>query len=149
MNTKEMLDLRLQGMTYAQIGERAGVSRQYIQHLLSPPSSIRKFVIEKYEGKCNDCGLIVGISGHVHHAGDEVDTYNDIPNLQLLCVACHRAVHNIERKPTVEEIQRNDTIRSLHERGYSSRRIAALVDLSHVQVCNIINVIEGKATNTH
>lgn len=136
-------------MTYGQIGERAGVSRQRVQHLLSPPSSIRKFVIEKYEGECNRCGLIVGISGHVHHAGDEVDTYNDITNLELLCMACHRAAHKGERKPTVEDIQRHDTIRALHEKGYSSRKIAALVDLSFVQVCNIIRFMEGKAENTH
>jgi len=144
-----MLELRLQGTTYGQIGKMAGVSRQNIQHLLSPPSSIRKFVIEKYEGKCNRCGLIVGISGHVHHSGDEVDTYNDITNLELLCMACHRAAHNGERKPTVEEIQRNDTILSLHKRGYSSRKIAPLVDLSFVQVCNIIRFMKDKAENTH
>jgi len=145
MNTKEILDLRLQGMTYSQIGERAGVSRQRVQHLLSPPSSIRKFVVDKYEGKCKRCGLIVGTSGHVHHAGDEVDTYNDIVNLELLCMACHRSAHRGERKPTVEEIERNKIIIALHGRGYSSRKIAPLVDLSHMQVCNIINALEDKA----
>lgn len=91
--------MRLNGRTYEYIAGKAGVSRQRIQQLLSPPSSIRKYIIKKYNGCCDDCGIFVGKSGHVHHkpANGEED-YNDIENLQLLCLSCHRIEHSGGRK---------------------------------------------------
>ena len=89
-----MLQMRLQGMTYTMIGKEAGISRQRVQQILSPPSEIRKIIVSKAKGRCQRCGIIVGNAGHVHHNGDEVDTYNDIPNLELLCISCHRKSHS-------------------------------------------------------
>lgn len=89
-----MLNLRLDGLTYSQIAQQAGLSRQRIQQILSPPSDIRKMVVEKYKGRCADCGLLVPRQGHVHHENsDSVEDYQDIPNLCLLCVSCHRRRH--------------------------------------------------------
>jgi len=85
--------MRLDGKTYKEIAAEAGVSRQRIQKMLSPPPSIRCFVVKKFGGKCNRCGIFVGQSGHVHHNGDNPETYNDIENLELLCIGCHRTAH--------------------------------------------------------
>ena len=106
MEKTELLKLRLDGLTYEQIGLRAGISRQRVQQLLSPPFSIRKFIVEKYQGKCSRCGIYVGKSGHVHHNGDNPETYNDIENLELLCLGCHRKAHNPEITKGAKEYAR-------------------------------------------
>lgn len=87
------LKLRLKGQSYAQIGAAVGLSRQRVQQLLSPPSAIRKLVVAKYGSSCARCGL-VGRSHHVHHKGsNNGDTWNDVQNLVLLCIACHGRAH--------------------------------------------------------
>lgn len=94
MNKKEMLQLRLEGRTYQYIAGKAGVSRQRIQQVLAPPPAIRNYVVNKYDGYCSDCGVYVGVGGHVHHEGANGDEdYNDIENLKLVCVSCHRRKH--------------------------------------------------------
>jgi len=95
-----MMRLRLDGYTYKRIADDTGVSRQRIQQLLSPPKEVRNYVIRKYNGQCADCGIIVGRSGHVHHNDSDLDTYNDIDNLVLLCISCHRQRHNEEDRMT-------------------------------------------------
>lgn len=35
--------------------------------------------------------------------------------------------------------RRNETIRKYHAKGWSSRKIAEVVHISHAQVCNILN----------
>jgi len=95
MDKKEMIKLRLDGFTYSEIGRRAGVSRQRIQQIISPPKAIRDFVIRKYNGHCMRCGLYVGKGGHIHHEPpNEEEDYNDIEKLQLLCISCHRKIHS-------------------------------------------------------
>ena len=97
MDRKSLLQLRLDGETYQHIAEKAGVSRQRVQSLLSPPSSVRKYIVSKYSGRCDCCGILVGKSGHVHHRNtNNGENYQDIENLQLLCLSCHRKEH---RKP--------------------------------------------------
>ena len=89
-----MMTLRLEGRTYQYIADEAGVTRQRIQQILSPPPAIRNYVIEKYNGLCGGCGIYVGTSGHVHHSKEngEID-YDDKENLKLLCISCHRKEH--------------------------------------------------------
>ena len=89
-----MLKLRIDGYTYEEIALKAGVTRQRIQQLLAPPKEIRDYVIKKYDGRCVDCGLIVGKSGQVHHENFDTEAYNDINNLVLLCKSCHRGRHH-------------------------------------------------------
>lgn len=93
MNKQYMLELRLKGNTYQGIAEKAGVSRQRVQQLLSPPTAIRNVVYEKANGKCQSCGVFVGRSGHIHHIGSKDENYNDMGNLRLLCVSCHQREH--------------------------------------------------------
>lgn len=95
MNRKaKILRMRLDGMTYQQIGHSLGVSRQRIQQIISPPRQIRDFVIKKYNGRCASCGLYVGGKGHLHHTDNKQNHYNDIENLELLCITCHRGRHS-------------------------------------------------------
>ena len=95
MDKKELLKMRLDGMSYRQIGDKMGLSRQRIQQLLSPPSSIRRYITKKANGRCELCGVLVGKAGHIHHRGDKSngEDYDDIANLQLLCLSCHSREH--------------------------------------------------------
>jgi 5-methylcytosine-specific restriction endonuclease McrA len=146
MDKREMLKLRLRGKTYDFIGSKAGVTRQRVQQLLAPPKDIRDFVIKKYDGCCAECGLSVGKSGHVHHnnMGDE-ENYQDIDNLQLLCISCHRKKH-----PTLLEntkVERNENIRSyrrVHPRA-SLRAMGRMFHLSHVMILKILRNGKEKA----
>lgn len=95
MTSSEMLKMRLEGNTYQQIANKAGVSRQYIQEVLSPPRDVREYVLNKYQGKCDCCGVLVGRSGHIHHRNvNNGENYQDIDNLRLLCVSCHLRQHS-------------------------------------------------------
>lgn len=90
------LALRLEGLTFAEIGEKLDLSRQRVQQLLAPPKVVRALVVERAGGQCQRCGLLVGKTGHVHHRQDkemEPDAYNDHKNLRLLCPGCHRVEH--------------------------------------------------------
>ncbi len=91
------LALRLEGQTFKAIATAVGLSRQRVQQILSPPVAIRVQVVEAARGACQLCGIFVGGSGHVHHQlakGVVVDDYNDIKNLRLLCISCHRLEHS-------------------------------------------------------
>ena len=89
----EILENRFAGLTYAQIARKLGISRQRVQQLISPPPYVRKLVIDKASGECEICGLRVNGSGHVHHKSCKGEDYNDVENLQLLCISCHRKQH--------------------------------------------------------
>ena len=86
--------MRLDGESYQAIADKAGISRQRVQQLLSPPSYVRKLVKKRANDKCQKCGLLLGQSGHVHHVGNKEEDYNDVDNLLYLCPSCHRKEHD-------------------------------------------------------
>lgn len=91
----DLLRLRLDGLTYKSIAEKANVSRQRIQEILSPPPKVRRFIVTKFNGRCCMCGIQVGKSGHVHHSSNNgIEHYEDMDNLELLCISCHRRAHS-------------------------------------------------------
>jgi len=104
-----MLLLRLNGFTYNDIAHKAGVSRQRVQQILSPPKNIKDLVVNRANGKCEGCGIRVGHSGHIHHINNEDEDYNDTDNLQLLCISCHRKAHNtgVSKMPKLIKVHDN------------------------------------------
>ena len=97
---EEALKLKLEGHTYAAIGEKLGVSRQRIQQMIAPPQAVRLYIIERANQRCQVCSIRVGSRGHVHHTGSTtVEDFNDIDNLVLLCPSCHRKVHGWSINP--------------------------------------------------
>lgn len=91
-----LLKLRLDGLTYKEIGERANISRQRVQQIISPPKEVQQVIQQKFNGRCAECGILVGKSGHIHHVSNNgAEHYHDIDNLQLLCVSCHRIRHKM------------------------------------------------------
>lgn len=100
---RDMLHMRLQGLTYAQVGFAFGISRQRVQQLIAPPSNVRKEIIQKASGKCENCGALIGKSGHVHHVENKEngEDYNDTENLLLLCLSCHIKAHKVGEEGTL------------------------------------------------
>mgnify|MGYP001581133046 CR=1 FL=1 len=97
MGRSELLQLRLDGMTYAAIAVKAGISRQRVQQLLRPPTPIYNMVKRQSESRCAQCGILVR-DGHVHHiTSTNGDTYDDLSNLLYVCPTCHRSFHERER----------------------------------------------------
>ena len=86
---------RLEGLSYTELGKQMGCSRQRIHQIIAPPKETRNAVVLRYQGKCCQCGQVVNGSGHVHHVSCEGEDYNDLANLQLLCRACHRKAHKL------------------------------------------------------
>lgn len=109
----EIIELRLSGLSFAEIARRVGVSRQRVQQILAPPKHVRALVVERAQGKCQSCGVEVGKSGQVHHGAPEHrdgDWYNQPERLQLLCQPCHRSIHRAREmagwsKVRIEEVE--------------------------------------------
>lgn len=96
---EEALRLRLSGLTYQQIAEQLHVSRQRIQQLVRPPAAIYHLIRNQAKDVCQKCGINVQ-NGHVHHIkSQELDCsiYNDLINLQYLCISCHRISHSVPK----------------------------------------------------
>ena len=93
-----MITMRREGLTYQQIADKFLISRQRVQQCVSPPRSTREIIELKYGDKCNDCGIQLRGSGHLHHEGNTDEDYNDVGNLILLCVSCHLRVHRAANK---------------------------------------------------
>lgn len=99
-NKRRAFDLRMDGMTYAAIGLKLGISRQRVQQLLRPPVQIYNTVRSRAKNRCEECNILLRVGdGHVHHrntTGSGPDEFNCVGNLQYLCRSCHRRMHSKE-----------------------------------------------------
>ena len=89
---KGALAFWLSGMTFTAIGQRMGVSRQWVQEMLCPPPALRQVTYDLAGGKCQECGMHLGRNGHYHSTptGPIADFTKP---LVLLCCTCHRTEH--------------------------------------------------------
>lgn len=88
-------ELRMSGLTYAEIAQQLGVSRQRAQQLVKPDVYIIHAVKRRAAWRCEECHVHLS-QGHVHHRdahGPTADTYNELDNLQYLCARCHVMAH--------------------------------------------------------
>jgi hypothetical protein len=98
-----MMVLRFQGASYQDIGDAAGLSRQRIQQILQPPAAIRQHVLRQAGERCQRCS-VASPSLHIHHRGSvgmTPDLYEDVANLEALCLVCHLHAHAPETPPPV------------------------------------------------
>lgn len=75
--------MKASGMSYAQIGDVMGVSRQRAQKLVAPTELATQTLRQQKGNKCEECGRF-SKKLDLHH-----DDYNGGPP-RLLCVPCHR-----------------------------------------------------------
>lgn len=92
---RRCLFLRLGGLSYGQISDVVGVTRQRVQQITSPKGRARAAVVSYACGTCESCSAFVGLAGQIHHRSTEVspEQYNTRPNMTLLCVPCHMKAH--------------------------------------------------------
>ena len=84
----------MKGLTYLEISEKMGISRQRVQQLVRPVAPVYSFVRKRANSKCEKCGIEIR-SGNVHHkreTGLSESEFNSIDNLEYLCVGCHMAI---------------------------------------------------------
>lgn len=93
--SKEATRLKLLGLTYREIGELLGVTRQRAQQLVRPPVGVWREVRDAQGSKCADCGADAPYNGHIHHheLKSTVYEYNLPGNLVYLCNSCHCRRH--------------------------------------------------------
>jgi hypothetical protein len=88
-----IISYKLNGMSYLQIANIYNVSRQRIQQIIKPCTSVKIKLIARANGKCENCHQPFKEMPHIHHVGIDVETYNDIESLKYLCISCHRKTH--------------------------------------------------------
>src|ERR1039458_1521969 len=111
-NISTAIKLRLQGMTYAQIGKTLKVSRQRAGQLAQASKETRDEVRERANGICELCKTRVK-RGHVHHlksSGITPKEFNNLSNLQFLCISCHIKIHG--GKPRLDDLDGPNNKRS-------------------------------------
>jgi len=66
------------------------MDRNYQKYLASPEwKEIRRELIERAEGCCEECGCYVGNHGEAHHTSYENLFQEDVDELRYLCAYCH------------------------------------------------------------
>lgn len=88
----QALTLRLEGLSYSEIGRKLGVSRQRAQQILMPPPPIYNLIRKRAGDRCERCGVFV-TSGHVHHRNWQDGNHNNPDELEYLCPSCHMKSH--------------------------------------------------------
>ncbi len=80
----------------ADVARELGVSIGRIQQVVNPSSQVRRYIRKKANGKCQNCGLAISYLGQIHDPQGrcaELDGYDEVGDLILLCVYCHRLAH--------------------------------------------------------
>lgn len=108
-NQIKAVEMKLAGSTYTQIGLALGLTRQRAQQLIKPNKWTCGEVRRLAESKCARCRQLIESprDGHIHHASTEnkdAKTYNQIENLEYLCLSCHRLLHT--QGPTARKVAR-------------------------------------------
>jgi len=97
-----MLDLRIEGNSFQRIADEAGVTRQAVSLILTPPVDIRDSIYHRHDDRCAHCGLRVitrtegttkNVAGQLHNTRGGDLNWNTPETLILLCASCHRIEH--------------------------------------------------------
>ena len=102
LSREEMLDLRIDGNSFQRIADEAGVTRQAVSLILTPPVDIRDSIYHRHDDRCAHCGLRVitrtegttkNVAGQLHNTRGGDLNWNTPETLILLCASCHRIEH--------------------------------------------------------
>lgn len=80
--------MKAKGLSYADIAQRFGLSRQRIQQIFSPKSKTMFAIADRAKALCEECGVFDQF-GHYHHKVYEFDILNSVENILYLCNSCH------------------------------------------------------------
>jgi len=85
--TKEMVQMKADGKSYANIALVVGKSRQRVQQYFMPLRYQMIAVCERARAICEECGQFDQF-GHFHHKVYDFDILNDSDNIEYLCTPC-------------------------------------------------------------
>jgi len=85
-NREQVIKLFRQGMSYAEVGRRVGLSRQRVMQIVKPPTSIYEHMKRKARGICANCEVIAP-SGRI--SGYREGTL-EVSKYKYLCASCYR-----------------------------------------------------------
>lgn len=86
--------LKVAGLTYREIAQKLGVTRQRAQQLVRPPLPTYMGVVNRSGGRCEECRKVLAKGdGHMHHISIKEWDYNNECNLLYVCNSCHRTIH--------------------------------------------------------
>jgi hypothetical protein len=92
---RKAIELKVKGLTYAEIGAVLGVSGPYVHRMIKPPSFVYDAVKKRARNRCERCKqLLLDKAGAVHHKHTNTfENWNDIAQLEYLCQSCHMKEH--------------------------------------------------------
>ena len=102
LSREEMLDLRIEGNSFQRIADEAGITRQAVSLILTPPVDVRDSIYHRHDDRCAHCGLRVitrtegttkNVAGQLHNTRGGDLNWNTPETLILLCASCHRIEH--------------------------------------------------------
>jgi len=98
--SREVLRLRLEGLTYRAIGAQIGLTGSRVAQLLAPPPPTRRGLCRRAKGHCQGCGISLDlIHGQAHMPGLDYEDFSRPSKLHLLCPSCHRRAHEDGKTP--------------------------------------------------
>lgn len=130
--------LKQQGLTYAQIGDMMGFSRQRAQQLVRPSGDILREYQNKAGGICENCkGRFKKLEGHHPNYGSDL--------IIMLCTSCHKTFDNAidsakgtkngQAKLSDQEVIE---IRQKHLDGISIKKLESEYAMSNSQIRRIV-----------
>jgi len=143
--------LRDEGLSYYEIAEKLGVkvehARAYIRYMNTRRKVLRgqrrcqkgrhkrrmAYLREIMGGRCEICGSTSRLEIHhvipLNKSGSRSETYENLPNLQLLCRFCHSYGGSGSYYRTLEDLKSrlDGRMRMLHAKGRSQKKLATKV----------------------
>ena len=101
---QQAIRLKCSGASYGQIARELKISPQRAQQLVKPQPLIYGAVVRRADGMCQSCFRLIDGPGDVHHRRLDVDDFNGLDNLLLVCNVCHPLLDKELHSPTVLSI---------------------------------------------
>jgi hypothetical protein len=86
---RQIIDLLSRGLTYAEIGEAVGLSRQRIKQLVAQPSNVVDVVRRKAKSRCKNCAVETQKGFIYSPDGSDVSDLSNMDKLIYLCLRCY------------------------------------------------------------
>lgn len=126
---KLAMELRLKGLSYAEIAKALGVTRQRAQQYVRPPKALYDAIRHRAKRRCERCEVTLD-AGHIHHK-KAMENYNSLDNLEYLCVSCHQKEHLVVRSDAAAKWHQTHSQRIANLRSLTGlRRESRIVSLA-------------------